>query len=75
MIGNGRIQHGRTEQEVRIGRYFVDGIDEQTKTIHEYNGCVFHGYPECTKEDEQIPFSNLTMKEVFEEWEERREYL
>lgn len=48
-IVNGCIQHGRTKNKVRIGRYFVDVLDQQTKTVHEYNECVFYGHSECTE--------------------------
>ena len=75
MSADGRIQHGRTGKEEKIGSYFVDGIDLQTKTIYEYNGCVFHGHPECTEEDDRIPFGNLTMREAYEAWETRVEFL
>lgn len=50
-----------------MGRYFVDGMDKETKTIYEYNGRVFHGHTECTEEEGRIAFSSLTMKEAFEE--------
>lgn len=75
MSANGGIQHRRTIKEAKIGRYFVDGLDEHSNTIYQYNGCVFHGHPECKEEDDQVPFRNITMKGAFEEWEERKEYL
>lgn len=75
MSAGGKIQHGRTKKEVKIGRYFVDGLIEQSKTVYEYIGCVFHGHPGCTEREDQKPFGNLTMKEAYEEWEERRGYL
>lgn len=70
-----RIQHRRAKKKVKIGRYFVDGVDEQTKTVYEFNECVFHGHPDCTEEDDLVPFGNLTMKKAYKEWEERKEYL
>ena len=46
-----RIKHIRNggEQTVRTASklYFVDGYDEQTRTVYEFNGCLFHGCPNC----------------------------
>lgn len=64
MSANGKIQHGRTK-EVEIVRYYVDGVDEQTKTLYEFNDCVFHGHLDCTEEDDQVPFGNPRMKEAY----------
>lgn len=63
---NGRIIHEQTEKEYKSGRYFVDGIDEAHRTEHEYNGCVLHGHPECTEKENEVPFSNLLIKEALE---------
>lgn len=41
------IQHKLNTGEKKIGRYFVDGYAESTKTIYEFNGCYFHGCPKC----------------------------
>lgn len=45
---NGRISRGQNGREKRIGKYFVDGIDESTLTIYEYNKWVFYGHPDST---------------------------
>ena len=46
-----RIQHVRNggEQSVRTANklYFIDGYDAITKTIYEFNGCIFHGCKNC----------------------------
>lgn len=46
-----RIRHVRNggEQSIRTSTdmYFVDGYDATTKTIYEFNGCLFHGCPSC----------------------------
>lgn len=42
------IQHKNSIQgEYRCGKYFLDGIDIQNKTIYEFHGCYFHGCPHC----------------------------
>ena len=45
------------------------------RTVYEYNGCVFHGHPDCTDEEDRIPFGNLTMREAYKAWETRLEVL
>jgi hypothetical protein len=35
------------EQNKRIGRYNVDGYDEETNTVYEFLGCFFHGCRKC----------------------------
>ncbi len=45
---NNRINHGRVGKEIKIGNYFVDGVDETTHTLYEVNGCIFHGHSVCT---------------------------
>ena len=62
------VKHGRNGKEQKVGRFFVDGVDESTKTVFEYNGAVFHGCPHCMKPDDLLPFSNKTMKEAYEEF-------
>ena len=46
-----RIKHVRNggEQTVRtaVTTYFVDGYDPVTRTIYEFNGCLYHGCPKC----------------------------
>ena len=46
-----RIKHVRNGGEQRVttatNSYFVDGYDAHTKTIYEFNGCFWHGCPEC----------------------------
>ena len=37
------IQHGRNGGEKRIGKYPVDGFNEETNTIWEVQGCLWHG--------------------------------
>ena len=45
----GRIQHARNKGELRIPNtnYTVDGYDEATKTVYEFEGCFWHGCRTC----------------------------
>ena len=69
------IKHGRNGKEVRIGRYYVDGYDERSKTVFEYNGDVFHGCPDHTESTDKVPFSNITMAEALAYHKEKVRYL
>lgn len=71
MSESSRIQRGREKKDVRIVRYFVDWMDVQTKTVYEYNGCVFYWHPEYNG-IWSCSFGNLTMKEAYGAWEERK---
>ena len=44
-----RIQHAANQGDNRIpdSRYTVDGYDAQTNTVYEFQGCFWHGCPEC----------------------------
>ena len=48
-----RIKHVRNggEQKVRVEGtcVFVDGFDPTTNTVYEFQGCLWHGCPECCK--------------------------
>lgn len=39
-------------REVKIGPYYVDGICENT--VYEFNGCYYHGCPNCYDKNTQI---------------------
>ena len=44
-----RIRHARNAGEYRIpnSRYTVDGYDEETNAVYEFQGCFFHGCRTC----------------------------
>ncbi len=42
-----RIQHATNGGERKFGPYYVDGVCEETKTIYEFHGCLFHGCTRC----------------------------
>ena len=37
------VQHARNAGEKRIGKYLVDGYNEDTNTVWEIQGCLWHG--------------------------------
>jgi len=72
------IQTSLSRQHV-IGVYAVDGFCESTKTVYEFNGCVFHGH-HCALEFIEknggiIPLSNMTAVQKQRSDHNRSEYL
>jgi G:T-mismatch repair DNA endonuclease (very short patch repair protein) len=54
------------EQNKSIERYNVDGFDNETNSIYEFNGCFFHGCNECYKQDDINPLTGDTMNFLYE---------
>ena len=50
------------------GKYQVDGFDGND--VYEYNGCVFHGCPDCTEPDDHVPGSRKKMKDAYQEFQD-----
>jgi len=44
---NVNISHARNGGEKSIGNFKVDGLDEQNKTVYEFEGCFWHGCEKC----------------------------
>ena len=64
-----RIRHVHNGGEVRLEGELVDGYDASTRTVYEYNGCFFHGCPDCFPKNRVSTVSRLrsdrTMQECF----------
>lgn len=41
------IRYALNGGELFIGRYAVDGYEEETRTVYEIYGCYWHGCPTC----------------------------
>ena len=54
------------EQNKKIGRYNVDGYDNETKTVYEFNGCLFHGCPKCYNPNDINPLTGDKMNVLYE---------
>ena len=73
-----RIKHVRNggEQSVRTATtmYFVDGYDQETNTIYEFNGCIFHGCPSCypLRDVKNYAAPDRTVQELFNATEAKR---
>ena len=60
------IKHVRNGGEKRVAPYSLDGYCEETNTAYEFQGCFWHGCPECFKDrDTMNPISQRTMEELY----------
>lgn len=66
------IQHAGNAGEKRLTRgrevFLVDGYEERTETVYEFQGCFYHGCPSCFPNRNQVHVRHepLTMKDVWE---------
>ena len=67
------IRHDRNHPagEVMISRYRVDGFDASTNTVYEYNGCYYHGCPDCMAPDAKH-VSGKTMKQLYDDTQKKK---
>ena len=63
------------EQGVRVGRYVVDFINNDTRTIVEVNGDYWHCNPDSYDPDYFHKAKNLTAKEIWEYDNQRNKHL
>ena len=67
-----RIKHVRNGGEQRVATatnsYFVDGYDPHTKTIYEFNGCFWHGCPECYPTNRHTKHGVNAVRTIEELW-------
>jgi hypothetical protein len=74
------IQHALKGGEKRIQgtRYKLDGYCEETNTAYEYNGCIFHGCPECfpdNRDGKCNPLTKQSMNELYALTLKKKTYL
>jgi hypothetical protein len=61
--------------EKKIGSFRVDGFHEETRTIFEFNGCLFHGCQRCHDPEDIHPHLEFPMKRLYERTKDRQKYL
>lgn len=67
-----RIAHAgnRGEHKIVIGHntMYVDGYDEETKTVYEFEGCFYHGCPKCFPNQDNLhrKHDDMTMREIYQ---------
>lgn len=66
----------KLRREYRIGPYFVDGFCKETGEVFEYNGCFYHGCPECFVDPAKINnVSHRAMGELYDDTITKKKYL
>lgn len=65
----------KKNRQVKIFNFFVDGIDEKTKTIYEFYGDFWHGNLNKYDENDINPVNGLTFGQLYEKTIEREKYL
>ena len=53
------IQHTRNHGEKRIGKYLVDGYNEELNKVWEIQGCLWNGCKKCYSRDTVNPVNLL----------------
>ena len=68
-----RIKHVRNGGEQKVstekGEEFVDGLDESTKTVYEFLGCLWHGCPTCCHQQRHRTYGANPDRTLFELYE------
>ena len=62
------IQHALNSREHQVpgSKYKLDGYDRVTLTAYEFNGCLFHGCPQCFPDRQmQHPLTRQSYEELF----------
>ena len=59
------IQHARNGHEKSFFEYKVDGWEDESMTVYEFHGCIYHGCPRCYNPDTFNPLKNELMKETY----------
>jgi len=71
-----RIRHKLNGGEVKIGWCKVDGLDEESKTVYEFQGCWWHGCPACMKKrSDSVLDKEQSAEEAFQAIINRRKFL
>ncbi len=65
-FNNPNIQHSLNGGEMKILGDKVDGFDCETRTVYQFQGCFFHGCPDCYYPKTQNPVNKKTMGELYE---------
>ena len=61
------IQHAMNGGERRLAGVKVDGFDEESNTVYEFQGCFYHGHEVCYARESTVnPVNGLTMGELRE---------
>lgn len=66
--GNTYIHHALNGREKQIHGVYVDGYNPKTKTIYEFQGCLWHGCATCYTDRNVVnPYNCQRMKTLLEQ--------
>jgi hypothetical protein len=66
------------KREIRIGRYYADGLNEESKTIYEFYGDLWHGCTLCYPTNRATiinPFNGLSVEYLYQQLTQKEDYL
>jgi hypothetical protein len=72
---NVAMEHARNCGEKWIGKYLVDGFNEEANVVWEIHGCLWHGCERCYARDTVNPVNHLTMHDLRQRTLEKAQYL
>ena len=76
---NDRIQHANNGGELRIANLLVDGYDATTRTVYEFNCCLWRECTRCHPQPHRDKYSKLqpdrTLREMYEATEVKHKTL
>ena len=55
------IRHARNGQEVKVGEFYVDGMEIETNRVYQFFGCYYHGCDICYKPSTFNSLKQMTM--------------
>ena len=59
----------------KVGNYSVDGYDEKSNTVYQFNGCHFHGCNICYKAEQYTKSLDCKYGKLYDKWIEKETYL
>lgn len=69
------VPHLKREYPIPNTKFYVDGYDEKTKTVYEFQGDFWHGNPNVYRWDKINPLKKYTYGELYEKTLERKKIL
>ena len=69
------IQHAQNGGEMHIGKYKMDGISEEGRTVYEFNGCFWHGCPKCYNAETNHPVYTVPKHEIYTRTKEKQTFV
>ena len=69
------IRHAKNGGEISCGPYLLDGVCFETKTIYEFNGCLWHGCLKCYNQNTLNIYNQCTMRSINIKHRKRLEFI